>query len=176
MKTSDWISLLGVVTSGIFSFMLWKATRASTKLSKAIWDSQKSEKEEIHQKYVGRVRNDLVRIVNVVGSVARSDVGFPEDWIRSFLKDVLNTNFDIGVEEETIRDYFPKVEVNAIDSMRMLFNIFKQKIENEYTDELPSSDLKEFLDFAKITWEYMQKILHVFEYTVSPSTTDSRYG
>lgn len=145
MNASDFIQIIGIIVTGIFSFLVWKATQKqaeatieTAKLTSATLELSKrlAEKAEIQNKeFKEKIRRQLkVKILTVFDSVFNALNALSREQIH---RQVTSAIKDLDVDDKEIASNFTKDEFDAITDA---WNSYKEYLRKYFRMGYPSND------------------------------------
>ncbi|MEH7346017.1 hypothetical protein V7122_19425, partial [Bacillus sp. JJ1532] len=160
------VSALGIIVTGIFSFLLWKATKLTNELTKANYELASTVTKYQIEKENGvksRYRSQVWKKVNFIVFTLRKQIEEGLDY-----KDVIETYSyckEIGLSDEIIGMYFDQEEKFIIDSTWALFNDYVEtwwKEDGEIRKSNSITNIKlhnEMAEHAMLTANSLYKLL-----------------
>ncbi|MBC9025745.1 MULTISPECIES: hypothetical protein [Bacillus] len=123
MSLDNWIQLIGIFTTGVFSFLVWKATVKSNELSKEnveLTNIIKRHERALYEEKEWRYRRTYAhwvdsRIGKMIDAVAKQINGYSPVSIKEIPREV-------GLSNDTLAAYFTTSEVADILSIYEHFN------------------------------------------------------
>ena len=122
------IAIIGILTTGIFSYLVWKATEksnevaiASHKLSEAIINSQADLKSKARNEYIRTVLKNASIVKDALNAQSTS-------FVVDRMKEIQG---NCGVTEEKLAEYFEK---NETDKINEVWGLLGDYIDNDLKD------------------------------------------
>ncbi|MDN5389867.1 MULTISPECIES: hypothetical protein [Bacillus] len=123
MSIDNWLQLLGIFTTGVFSFLVWKATVKSNKLSKENFEFAKEIKQiekTIQDNREWKYRRIYAhwidtRINKMITALLKQIYEYDPDYIKDVPR-------EIGLSNDTLAKYFTISEVTDILYVFELYN------------------------------------------------------
>ncbi|GEM_PF-7034817 len=128
MGYSEWITLVGIIVTSIFSCLVWVATKRSADVAKATLDLNKSivdrenNKEEEYRKIMrNHVLNSLIRDSKIVHDAV---ISIDEREIHRKLLGGIPTTLNVAKEE--LAKYFNEEEYNLITEAWGSYELYRE--------------------------------------------------
>lgn len=129
MSISDCITLLGVIITGLFSFLVWKATKETADVAKATYKLSEKlalNEENRSNKYRNIMRRQLVPHIlkeseKVYNAVADTDAS------NLYLKLRNNTIETLNISMTDLAEYFSEEEVKLITKAWETYENYRSK-------------------------------------------------
>lgn len=138
------ISVIGIIVTGIFSYLVWKATKKSTQvaqesynLSQSIINSQAKLKANIRDQFISKVLSNANVVLEIL-TIQRSQLTLRMERIPK----------SCGLSETELAEYFEQKEREIIYKAWEMLNGYIEKYINDSTGKIRKSFYDEEADHA----------------------------
>ncbi|MGS2797957.1 hypothetical protein [Bacillus velezensis] len=145
MSLDNWIQLIGIFTTGVFSFLVWKATVKSNELSKEnveLTNTIKRHERALYEEKEWRYRRTYAhwvdsRIGKMIDAVGKQINGYSPVSIKEIPREV-------GLSNDTLAAYFT---ISEVADILHIYEYFNDYLKDHWLKQYDGEYLVEHADF-----------------------------